>query len=324
MNTTTNSCNQTNNTVGAAHTRSLNVPVSEKRDMRAEITDSIIRLIEAGVKGKTTMWDAAIKFGLPVNYKTKQEYSGVNVPLLWCAAADRGLERNEWLTFKQAQELGASVKKGAKGVMGIFFKMMQKEDPAQENEGVEGSAGRCIPLMRSFWVFNVADIENLPEVEKVAATPFQPIEHAEFILSASGVPITWEGTVAGYLPSPDTIRMPSRERFSSPANAYAVALHELVHATGHKSRLARDFSGRFGDESYAFEELVAELGSAFLVAKLGLEGARLENHASYIESWVKVLKGDKNAIFTASRHASAAYQFIMQKAGLSPEDGLPN
>jgi antirestriction protein ArdC len=102
-------------------------------------------------------------------------------------------------------------------------------------------------------------------------------------------------------------------------NAYAVALHELTHWTGHKSRLDRDFSGRFGEEAYAFEELVAELGSAFMVAHLGLEGARLENHASYVQSWVKVLKSDKNAVFTASRHANAAYQFLMQKAGLTAQ-----
>jgi antirestriction protein ArdC len=291
--------------------------------MRAEITDSIIQLIEAGTKGRPTMWDAAIKFGLPVNYKTKQEYSGINVPLLWCDAVDRGLERNEWLTFKQAQELGANVRKGAKGVMCVFFKLFQKEDPTNELEAEEGGTGRCIPMMRSFWLFNVADIDNLPEVQTVAPS-FEPIESAEFILSTCGVPIIWHGTKAGYIPSLDEIHMPSRERFTSPVNAYAVGLHEAIHSTGHPSRLARDFSGRFGDESYAFEELIAELGSTFLVAKLGLEGARLENHASYIESWVEVLKNDKNAIFTASRHANAAYLYLMQKAGMSPDRGLTN
>jgi antirestriction protein ArdC len=169
--------------------------------------------------------------------------------------------------------------------------------------------------MKPFWVFNVADIENLPEVEDTRAA-FEPIEQAEHILNSSGIPVIWEGTRAFYRPSTDEIYMPTRERFSSPVNAYAVALHELTHATGHASRLGRDFSGRFGDEAYAFEELVAELGSAFVVGHLGLEGAKIENHANYVQSWLKVLKNDKNAIFTASRHANAAYQFIMQKAGL--------
>jgi len=111
--------------------------------------------------------------------------------------------------------------------------------------------------------------------------------------------------------------MPTRERFRKPVNVYAVALHELTHWTGHESRLAREFSGRFGDEAYAFEELVAELGSAFLVARLGLKGTRLENHANYVQSWLKVLRNDKSAIFTVSRSASAAYQFILQKVGVA-------
>ncbi len=319
MNTQINSNNQTNNTVGAAHTRSSNSPVNEKMDIRANVTDAIIRLIEEGAaNGEKGLWDHAIKFGMPVNYKTKRAYSGVNVPLLWCAAADRGLERNEWLTFKQAQELGANVKKGAKGVMGVFFKMLPKKDSAAENTDSNDSGGSFIPMMKPFWVFNVCDIENLPEVTENRPA-FEPMEQAERILAASGAAITWDGTRAFYRPSTDEIYMPNRERFAKPVNAYAVALHELTHWTGHKSRLNRDFAARFGDESYAFEELVAELGSAFLVAHLGLEGASLENHASYVQSWLKVLKSDKNAVFTASRQANAAYQFIMQKAGITPQ-----
>lgn len=288
-------------------------------DLRADITNAIIRMIEEGAaNGDKSLWDHAVKFGMPVNYKTKRPYSGVNVPLLWCAAADRGLERNEWLTFKQAQELGANVKKGSKGVMGVFFKMMPKKgaDAGTADDG--DSEGGFIPMMKPFWVFNVADIENLPEVEDTRPA-FEPIAQAEHVLAASGARITWEGARAFYRPSTDAIYMPTRERFAQPVNAYAVALHELTHWTGHESRLGRDFSGRFGSEAYAFEELVAELGSAFVVAHLGLEGARLENHASYVQSWLKVLKNDKNAVFTASRHANAAYQLIMQKAGMTPQ-----
>ncbi|WP_324777836.1 ArdC family protein, partial [Ralstonia pickettii] len=155
--------------------------------------------------------------------------------------------------------------------------------------------------------------------ENEGTPEFEPIAQAEHVLAASGARITWEGARAFYRPSTDEIYMPTRERFAQPVNAYAVALHELTHWTGHESRLGRDFSGRFGSEAYAFEELVAELGSAFVVAHLGLEGARLENHASYVQSWLKVLKNDKNAVFTASRHANAAYQLIMQKAGMTPQ-----
>lgn len=289
-------------------------------DIRTEITNAIIRMIKAGsVAGEKTLWDHASAFGMPINYKTKRPYSGVNVPLLWCAAADRGLDRNEWLTYKQAQELGANVKKGAKGVMGVFFTMLPRKDAGAN--GAEGDGESAfVPLMKPFWVFNVADIENLPAADEIDAQrpEFEPMEQAENVLAASGAKITWEGAKAAYRPLIDDIIMPTRERFEKPVNAYAVALHELTHWTGHKSRLARDFSGRFGTEAYAFEELVAELGSAFVVAHLGLEGARLENHASYVQSWLKVLKNDKNAVFTASRHANAAYQLIMQKAGMVP------
>lgn len=282
-------------------------------DIRAEITNAIIQLIEEGAaKGESALWDKAIHFGMPVNYKTKRAYTGINVPLFWIAAADKGHERNEWLTFKQAKEMGANVKKGAKGVMGVFFKMM----PRKGTDIVDGDEQGMYPMIKPFWVFNVSDIENLPEVE-VPSQEFTPIEKAESVLTASGAKITWEGTRAFYRPSNDEIFMPTRERFSAPVNAYAVALHELTHWTGHSSRLDRDFSGKFGSESYAFEELVAELGSAFMVAHLGLEGARLENHASYIDSWLTVLKNDKNAVFTASRHANAAYQFLLERAGMS-------
>ena len=320
MNNHINSNNQTNNTVGSTHTRNSNSPVSEEKlDLRASITAAIIRLIEEGAaQGEKGLWNHAIKFGMPINYKTKASYSGVNVPLLWCAAADRGLERNEWLTFKQAQELGANVKRGSKGVMCVFFKMLPKKDTNTENQGDNEGVASFLPMMKPFWVFNVVDIENLPEVTATSPS-FEPVAQAEHILAASGAAITWEGTRAFYRPSTDEIYMPNRERFAKPVNAYAVALHELTHWTGHKDRLDRSFSARFGNDAYAFEELVAELGSAFLVAHLGLEGACLENHASYVESWLKVLKNDKNAIFTASRQANAAYQFIMQKAGLSAQ-----
>ena len=285
-------------------------------DIRTDITNAIINLIEQGAaQGEGCLWDAAGRFGMPINYRTKREYSGVNVLLLLGEVHARGLERNEWLTFKQALELGAKVKKGAKGVMGVFCKMLPKKGPADAPQE-DGNAPGMAAMLKPFWVFNVADIEGLPEVVQERPT-FEPMEEAERLLLASGADITWDGLRAFYQTDTDTIHLPTRERFTKPVNAYAVALHELTHWTGHASRLARDFSGRFGDESYAFEELVAELGSAFLVGRLGLEGARLENHANYVQSWLKVLRNDKSAIFTASRSASAAYHFILQKAGLA-------
>jgi len=280
-------------------------------DVRATVTDAIIRMLEQEVKGEGRLWDRVGALGLPINFKTGAAYSGINIPLLWMAAQERDSSRNEWLTFNQAKSLGAMVKKGAKGVMGVFFSRV----PKKEDEG-DAATGATIPVLKAFWLFNVLDVDGL-EISPAAECPiFQRMEEAENLLAATGATIHWRGTQACYLPALDEIRMPERERFTRPVNAYAVALHELSHWTGHCSRLNRDFSGRFGSDAYAFEELVAELGSAFLVARLGLAGARMENHASYIQSWLKVLKQDKSAVFTASKHAHAAYQLILEKAGL--------
>jgi antirestriction protein ArdC len=166
-------------------------------------------------------------------------------------------------------------------------------------------------MMTPFWVFNVADIDGLPTAEAaVDRAQFDPVLEAERMLDASGAKITWQGARAFFRPSTDEIYMPDRDRFTSSANAYAVALHELVHWTGHASRLNRDFSRR--DEAYAFEELVAELGAAYLVAHLGLGGAKLENHASYLQGYLRILKDDKAAIFTAARLASQAFDHIIK------------
>lgn len=280
-------------------------------DVRATVTDTIIRMLEQGVTGEGSLWDGGGSGDLPTNFKTGATYSGINIPLLWMAARERNLSRNEWLTFNQAKALGASVRKGAKGVMGVFFSRVSKKD-----EGEDGEDGSTFSMLKAFWLFNVLDIDGLTLPTAVERSTFERMEDAENLLTASGASIQWGGTQACYIPSLDEIRMPERERFGRPVNAYAVALHELSHWTGHPSRLNRDFSGRFGSEAYAFEELVAELGSAFLVARLGLAGARMENHASYVQSWLKILKNDKTAIFTASKHAHAAYQRILQISGL--------
>lgn len=286
-------------------------------DIRQHVTDKIIHLIEHGQTKGESMWDAAVQFGLPVNHQTQKPYSGINVLMLSSEAAERGFTSNEWLTFKQAQAMGAQVRKGAKGVMGVFFKMLEaKEGKAGKAKAAataqSDAAQSKIPMLSPFWVFNVAEIDGLP----VALTPdteraaFDPIEEAEHMLIRTGAKITWQGSRAFYRPSTDEIYMPERERFTSAANAYAVALHETTHWTGHESRLNRDFSKR--EDAYAFEELVAELGAAYLVAHLGLKGAKLENHACYLAHYLQILKADKGAIFTAARLASQAFDHILK------------
>ncbi len=275
-------------------------------DMRQTITDQIIHIIEQGLAKGETMWDTTVKFGLPTNYQTKRPYNGINILVLTSEAVKRGYSRNEWLTFKQAQALGAKVNKGAKGVMGVFFKMMDRKEPKTEDDK--------IPMMSPFWVFNVDEITGLPEVSEVQRFEFDPIDEAERILGASGASITWLGIRAFYRPSTDEIYMPDRDRFSSAANAYAVALHELTHWTGHESRMNRDYGKMTKIDRYAFEELVAELGAAYLVAHLGIKGSKLENHADYLQHYLTILKEDKGAIFTAARMASQAFDFILKLA----------
>lgn len=272
-------------------------------DIRQVITDKIVNLIEQGQAKGETMWDAAVKFGLPINYQTKKPYSGINIMALCAEASERGLARNEWLTFKQAQAMGAQVRKGSKGVMGVFFKMLDRKDATAD------TVNNKIPMLSPFWLFNVADIDGLPEVQEITRPAFDPIEEAERFLVASGAKITWQGSRAFFRPSTDEIYMPDRERFTSATNAYAVALHELTHWTGHESRLKREFSSK--KEPYAFEELVAELGAAFLVGHLGLQGAKLENHADYLQHYLAILKADKTAIFTAARLASQAFDYVL-------------
>ena len=211
------------------------------------------------------------------------------------------------------------MRKGAKGVMCIFYKRVERTAKS-DAKGDEDGEGGMVPMLKPFWVFNVADIDGLPEQTAAVLGEFQPVEEGEFILKASGAHIEHGGNRASYSPAADMIRLPQPEQFKSPANYYATALHELVHWTGHESRLSREYGKRFGDEAYAFEELVAELGSAFVLADLGLSQYSIEGHASYLQSWLKVLKSDKTAIFTAAKHASAAHALIVSHAGHEGEE----
>jgi len=283
-------------------------------DIRADITNTIIAMLEQGAGNWQRPWETFGAKGLPRNFHSRRPYTGVNVLLFWHAAKVRGYERNEWLTFNQAKDLGAMVRKGAKGVMGMFYKTVERSSDAVEGDD-DQEAGRRVPMLKPFWVFNVADIDNLPvrDGEAQPAVPvkaFEPVDIAEQLLSASGAQILLGGDRACYGVDADTIRLPQPERFATPADYYATGMHELVHWTGHPQRLARTFGKRFGDAAYAFEELVAEMGSAFLCADIGLHEYTLQGHANYLGDWLRVLRADKTAIFTAAKHASAAHALI--------------
>lgn len=274
----------------------------EKRDLYAEVTTKVIAQLEAGVAPWIKPWtNGATDASLPYNYLTKRAYRGVNVLLLWAAA----YPNNAWLTYRQAQQLGAHVRKGERGTTIVFYKPFKVRDTNANGEKVE----RTIPLLRAFTVFNIAQIENLPEVAAPA-----PVK-ANFAAAAAAMAqahIVHSGNAAHYVPWHDYIEMPTLDKFRSESDYYSVGLHELTHWTGHAKRCAREFGKKFGDETYAREELVAEMGAAFLCARFGIEG-KLQ-HAEYLKNWIDVLKSDKRAILTAASAAQKAVDFITQGA----------
>lgn len=279
--------------------------MESKTNAYEAITDKIIGILEAGKAAGSITWNGQGEAGrMPYNLKTGDPYSGVNVLSLWIGAESQGYTSPAWLTFKQAIDLGGHVRKGEKSVLGIYFEARERKETNSSGE----EETRRVPFVKTFHVFNLDQVEGIPKPEPFAI--WNPLERAEEVMRNSGASIIEGGTRAFYNPMKDDIRLPDRERFRSPENFYAVALHELTHWTGHKSRLARDLKNRFGTEAYAMEELVAELGAAFLGAETGVKG-KLEHHASYVESWLRVLKGDKKAIVTAASAASKASRFIL-------------
>ncbi|MCD9465114.1 DUF1738 domain-containing protein [Photobacterium phosphoreum] len=280
------------------------------RDMYQIVTDRIIKALESGVKPWACPWDRTQQCDmLPMNFKSKAQYSGVNILLLWSETVIKGYSSPYWLTYKQATELGGNVIKGQKGTEIIFYKMWEKKNEQDEEEK--------IPMLRSFVVFNLDQIENIekPVVtvseERIKNDEFEILPYVDNAILNTGAVINHLGIRAFYAPSQDTITMPTQDRFTSSSDYYATLLHELTHWTAHKSRLDRKLTGSFGTKDYAFEELVAELGAAFCCADLNVFGNI--QHESYIASWLKALNNDKKYIFKAASLASKAHQFLLKK-----------
>jgi antirestriction protein ArdC len=292
------------------HSGSPKTKFSEsKTDFYQVVTQTIIEALENGVKPWVCPWKrkGAVS-GIPSNFATGTAYSGINIMLLWCSAAKQGFQDSRWMTYKQAKEQGAQVRKGERGTTAIFYKTLEKETEDGELE--------LIPMLKTFTVFNVEQIDGLKmgshdgaEIEPQPVTEFDPLPQVENLFLRTGANITERGQQAFYRPATDEIWLPERQLFADSSNFYATGLHELVHWSGAKNRLNREKGGKFGSEGYAFEELIAELGSAFLMADLGVTGD--VQHESYIASWLKALKGDKRYIFKAASAASKAHRYLM-------------
>ncbi len=290
-----------------------------KTDIYQRITDQIVCELEKGVRPWLKPWDAEHAAGRITRPLRGNgiPYNGINVLMLWSAATEKGYAAPIWMTFKQASELKANVRKGEHGSLVVYAdKIIRTEADAATGEEAE----RAIPFMKGYTVFNVEQIDGLPEQYYAKPEPridsVQRNERAEEFFAATGANVVHGGSKACYVPRTDNIHMPCIDFFRDAESYYATLAHETTHWTRHSSRLARDFGRkRFGDEGYAMEELVAELGSAFLSADLDLTPDVREDHASYIASWIKVLKDDKRAIFTAASHAQRAADFLH---GLQP------
>lgn len=267
------------------------------------VTQSIIAELEQGAAPWVKPWKGGGRIGImPANAVTGHHYRGINVPILWHAADTHGFPSHAWLTFKQALDKGAHVRKGEKGTQIVFTKQLAvKKDDAEDEE-------RQISMLRAFTVFNVAQVEGLDVPDAALGQSPPTAGAADAFAAATGADIRHGGDRACFVPSLNFVALPHPEMFENEEQYQATKLHELVHWSGHKSRLNRDLNNRFGTQAYAAEELVAELGAAFLCAHLGVQGQL--RHAGYIESWLTLLKSDDRAIFTAASKASVAADYL--------------
>ncbi|TGT42792.1 zincin-like metallopeptidase domain-containing protein [Mesorhizobium sp. M8A.F.Ca.ET.165.01.1.1] len=279
-------------------------------DLYQKVTDRIMEELEQGAPPWSRPWKDTRAKGLglmPSNLITGRLYSGSNVLLLWMEAAARGWPYLQFCTFKQASEAGANVRKGETATPVIFTKHVAGE--TEDGEEISRTVARC------FYVFNVAQLESLP-AEYLVSQPAEESTLTHKVAAAyreqCGVPIYHIGNKACYYPGRDSIEMPPAASFSTEDDYWGTLCHEITHASGHPKRLDREFGKRFGDGRYAFEELVAELGSAFTCAMLNIPPTF--RSAAYISHWLGILKQDKSAIFSAASHASKAASYMWDMA----------
>ena len=288
-------------------------------NLYASITARIIAALERGVAPWVRPWSEDVD-GAAVNASSRRPYRGINAVLLGLEAGSKGYPLNRWLTYRQAAELGARVRRGEHGTTVVLWKLRKisaTADSYPESDEPDLHE-RVIPLLRAFTVFNVDQLEDVPPaLRAVDRVAWDPHARAEELLLMSGVTIRHGGSRAFYRPSDDEIHLPPPRAFPDAGSYYATALHEAIHATSHPSRCNRQLTGRFGDAAYAAEELTAEIGAAFLCGHCRIDGDL--RHAEYIGSWLKVLRGDKRAIFVAATRAQQASDFLLRL--LQPPEG---
>lgn len=293
----------------SAHTKDR----TERRDIHAEITNKLIAAIEADPDRPSMPWRrSSAPLFMPENALTKNPYNGINIVSLWVSAEAQSFTSPVWATYRQWAELGAQVRKGEKSSPVIFYKEYET-DPSPDNADDDGKRR----VARASHVFNASQVDGFDQPG--APEPLGPVERiaaADRFITSTGAKVEHGGERAFYRPSTDHIQMPDEGLFCGTdtmtrSEAYfAVLSHETLHWSGAKHRLDREFGKRFGDAAYAAEELVAEIGSAFLCAELGITQDVRADHAQYLAQWLKLLKDDSRAIFTAAAKASEAVAYL--------------
>ncbi|MEW4566158.1 zincin-like metallopeptidase domain-containing protein [Bremerella sp. JC770] len=285
-----------------------------KRDIYQEVTDRIIGYLEQG----TAPWRNPIKRGTgdgwPKNLESGKRYRGINVFLLGLRAWESGYSSDYWVTFNQARAKGGQVRKGEKGSLVTFFKMHSTKDKKTEEE-IE------VPVLKHFIAFNVEQVEGIEIPDAPAsdanAIPFEPLDEAErIVLGYTSKPLIKHdgGSRAFYRPGTDSVHMPKPERFDERGSYYSTLFHELSHSTGHSDRLNRGLDTElapFGSPDYSREELIAEMGAAFLCAVSGISPPTIEQSASYLKGWINVLRGDNRLVVRAAGAAQKAADWIL-------------
>lgn len=307
--------------------------INERQDVYTRITTSIVNALERGTRPWVRPWTAEHAAG-PITRPLRHDgtpYRGINVLSLWATAMERHYVAPIWMTYRQAIELGGHVRKGEKAAPVVYANTLTKSDT---DPATGGDVERAIWFLKGYAVFNIEQIDGLPphylelaEPEPRLAPPVR-IARADAFFAATGAVINHGGGRAFYRPSTDSIQMPPLQAFRDDESYYATLAHEITHWTGHESRLARDFTPpaedgaapagkRFDSPGYAMEELVAELGAAFLCADLSLSLEPRSDHADYIAHWLEILKNDNRAVFAAASHAQRAADFLNRRGELA-------
>lgn len=285
--------------------------MSERTDIYERVTNQIIEAIERGPDRYRMPWHrSAAEALLPTNAASGRAYRGVNVLVLWAVGESKGYPSPVWATYKQWQELGAQVRKGEESSVVVYWNVTEGTEDGGEEE--EKRSGRRF-FARGYSVFNAAQVDGFTPPETPKLSEAERIERADAFFGNVGADIRHGGTEAFYQPGEDFIRLPRFELFRDASGYYATLAHEATHWTGAKHRLDRDLSGRFGSHAYAAEELVADLGAAFICAGLQTTPQPRAGHAAYIASWLRLFKEDKRAIFTAASKAQQAADWMHER-----------